>query len=169
MTATATSSAATAQQGHCSTPPARRLDPADRDMDLGILRSPRPGLGSGGEMSEQDKLWPGRVRRIGRERLRRWKLDVLCEPVELCLSELVTNAMRYGRGPVVGVRLYRTTSHLLIEVSDGSPDRPVLGDAGSDEEGGRGLALVDAVAESWGVSEDGTCTWCRLSVPKGQP
>ncbi|MFJ8754596.1 ATP-binding protein [Streptomyces sp. NPDC102441] len=169
MTATATSSAATAQQHLSSTSLVRRLGTTGRGMDLCIPRSSPPGLGSAAEMSEEDRLWPGRVRRTGREQLRTWGLDILCEPVELCLSELVTNAMRYGRGPVVGVRLYRTASFLFIEVTDGSPERPVLGVAGSDEESGRGLALVDAIAESWGVSEDGTCTWCRLSVPEEQP
>lgn len=168
MNATATSGAATARQRLSSTSPVLRFGTTDPGMELCIPRSTRPGLGVEGEMSEEDKLWPGRVRRIGREQLRRWKLDDLGEPAELCLSELVTNAMRYGQGPVVGVRLYRTASHLVIEVADGSPDRPVLGVAGCDEENGRGLALVDAVAESWGVTEDGTCTWCRLSAPEEQ-
>ncbi|MFJ8863893.1 ATP-binding protein [Streptomyces sp. NPDC102451] len=169
MTATATSSAATAQQGLSSASSARRPGTADRGLEFSIPRSSRPGLAGADEMSEEDRLWPGRVRRIGREQLCRWSLDSLCEPVELCLSELVTNAMRYGQGPVVDVRLYRTASHLCIEVADGSPDRPVLGVAGSDDESGRGLVLVDAVAESWGVTEDGTCTWCRLSVLEEQP
>lgn len=168
MTATATGSATTAQQRLSSTFPVWRPGTTGRGMELRIPRSSRPGLGVDGEMSEEDRLWPGRVRRIGREQLCRWELDVLCEPAELCLSELVTNAMRYGQGPVVGVLLYRTASHLVIEVADGSPDRPVLGVAGSDEENGRGLALVDAIAESWGVTEDGTCTWCRLSAPGEQ-
>lgn len=168
MTATATSSAATTQQDLSSTSAVRRLGTGDRGMGLCIPRSSRPGLGSVGEMSDKDRLWPGRVRRTGREQLRTWGLDILCEPVELCLSELVTNAMRYGRGPILGVRLYRTASCLVIEVTDGSPDRPVLSAAGPYEESGRGLALVAAIAESWGVSDDGTCTWCRLSVPEEQ-
>jgi hypothetical protein len=169
MTATATGSAATGRQGLSSTSPVRQLGTGGRGMELRIPRSSRPGLAGADEMSEEDRLWPGRVRRLGREQLRSWRLDSLCEPVELCLSELVTNAMRYGRGPVVGVRLYGTASHLCIEVTDGSPDRPVLGVAGSDDESGRGLVLVEAIAESWGVTEDGTCTWCRLSVPEEQP
>ncbi|HWU08401.1 MAG TPA: ATP-binding protein [Streptomyces sp.] len=166
---TATSSAATAQQCLNNTSPVRRLGSGNRGMDLCIPRSSPPGPGSTGEMSEKDRLWPARVRRMGREQLRRWGLDILREPVELCMSELVTNAMRYGRGPLVGVRLYQASSYLVIEVTDGSPDRPVLGTAGPDEESGRGLALVDAVAESWGVADDGTCTWCRLTVSQEQP
>ncbi|MGW1817305.1 ATP-binding protein [Streptomyces sp. NPDC002125] len=162
---TATSSVATAQQRVSSTSPARRLGTSGRSMDLCVPRTSRPRTGSA-EVSEEDTLWPGHIRRIGRAQLRRWDLDALSEPVELCLSELVTNAMRYGRGPVVGVRLHQDGSHLLIEVTDGSPDRAVLGVAGPDEERGRGLALVDAVADAWGVSDDGTCTWCRLRVPE---
>ncbi|MCX5417757.1 ATP-binding protein [Streptomyces sp. NBC_00059] len=161
---TATSSVATAQQRVSSTSPARRLDTSG-DMDLCVPRTSRPGTDSA-EVSEEDMLWPGRIRRIGRAQLRRWDLDALSEPVELCLSELVTNAMRYGHGPVVGVRLHQDSSHLLIEVTDGSPDRAVLSVAGPDEERGRGLALVDAVADAWGVSDNGMCTWCRLRVPE---
>ncbi|MFE9826913.1 hypothetical protein ACFYSH_33185 [Streptomyces sp. NPDC005791] len=90
MTATANGSAATAQQRLSSTSPVLGLGTTDRGMELCIARSSRPGLGVVGEMSEEDRLWPGRVRRIGRAQLRRWKLDDLCEPAELCLSELVT-------------------------------------------------------------------------------
>ncbi|MFD9503465.1 ATP-binding protein [Streptomyces sp. NPDC060035] len=169
MTATAAGNTATVQQRPSSTSPVRLLGAAGRDMDLCIPRSSRPGLGSAGEISKRDSLWPGRVRRIGRAQLRKWKLNALCEPVELCLSELVTNALAYGQGGVVGVRLYQADSHLVIEVTDGSPDKPVLRVADPDNESGRGLALVDAIAETWGVTDDGTCTWCRLSVPREQP
>ncbi|MFE8009405.1 ATP-binding protein [Streptomyces sp. NPDC057418] len=163
---TATSSVATAQQRVSGPSPTRRLATSGRGMELSVPRTSRPGAGGAEEVSEKDMRWPGRIRRIGRAQLRRWDLDALSEPVELCLSELVTNAMRYGHGPVVRVRLHQDGSHLLIEVTDGSPGRAVLSVAGPDEERGRGLALVDAIADAWGVSDDGTCTWCRLSVPE---
>ncbi|MER5756906.1 ATP-binding protein [Streptomyces sp. NPDC002088] len=55
----------------------------------------------------------------------------------------------------------------MIKVRDGCPDLPVLRHAGPDDEGGRGLLLVESLAETWGVSPDGTTTWCSLPLTKG--
>ncbi|WP_405526753.1 ATP-binding protein [Streptomyces canus] len=104
---------------------------------------------------------PRRVRVIIRAGLRHWGLSGLTESAELLATELVTNAFKHGRGDV-GVRLYVTASHLLIEVRDGSPERPVSGRASLDDEDGRGLLLVTSIADHWGVSADGTTTWCSL-------
>jgi len=60
--------------------------------------------------------------------------------------------------------VYLTDMHLLIEVRDGSHELPVPGDAALDDEEGRGLFLVEAIADGWGVSPDGTTTWCSLPL-----
>lgn len=118
--------------------------------------------GSGaGAIAAADRTVPHRVRLILRGALRQWGRPGLTESADLLATELVTNAFRHGLGDV-GLRVYLTDSHLLIEVRDGSPEVPAPGNAALDDEDGRGLSLVAAIAEAWGVSPDGMTTWCSL-------
>jgi hypothetical protein len=114
-----------------------------------------------GAIAEVDRAVPRRVRLIIRAGLRYWGLPGLTASAELLATELVTNAFKHGCGDI-GVRLYVTASHLLIEVRDGSHQLPVPGNAALDAEDGRGLFLVTSIADDWGVSPDGTTTWCSL-------
>ncbi|MDQ0956010.1 hypothetical protein QFZ24_010019 [Streptomyces phaeochromogenes] len=114
-----------------------------------------------GTIAETDRAWPLRVRRIIGARLRHWGRPDLAESAELLATELVTNALKHGRGDV-GVRIYPRADRLRIEVRDGSHECPVPRTATLDNEDGRGLLLVIAIAEDWGVSPDGTTTWCTL-------
>jgi anti-sigma regulatory factor (Ser/Thr protein kinase) len=118
---------------------------------------------AGGALAEADRAWPRRVRLIIRARLRRWGRPDLTECAELLATELVTNALRHGRGDV-GVRMYPRADRLRIEVRDGSYECPVPRTAALDDEDGRGLLLVTAIADDWGVSHDGTTTWCTLPL-----
>jgi hypothetical protein len=57
---------------------------------------------------------------------------------------------------------------LLIEVSDSSPEPPVLADAGHDAENGRGLMLVDALSREWGyfpAPDGGKVVYCLVRLP----
>ncbi|MFE9604464.1 ATP-binding protein [Streptomyces hokutonensis] len=120
--------------------------------------------GSGaGVIAEADRAVPGRARVIVRARLRYWGWPGLVESADVLVTELVTNAFKHGLGDV-GLRVYLTDTHLVIEVRDGSHQLPVLGDAALDDEAGRGLFLVAAVADGWGVSSDGMTTWCSLPL-----
>ncbi|MER6038288.1 SpoIIE family protein phosphatase [Streptomyces sp. NPDC001835] len=77
-----------------------------------------------------------------------WGLDDLLFPTELIVSELVTNAIRYGRPPAE-LRLIR--HHVLVcEVTDCNTAQPRLRRARTTDEGGRGLFLVAQLAERWG-------------------
>ncbi|GJF33202.1 hypothetical protein KNE206_59020 [Kitasatospora sp. NE20-6] len=69
---------------------------------------------------------------------------------ELAVSELVTNALRHG-GPPVRLRLRVAGNSLRIEVQDGGSGSPVLRGPDPDAVSGRGLALVQAVSQEWGV------------------
>lgn len=83
------------------------------------------------------------------ETLREWGLEDIGFTTELILSELVTNAIRYGAPPVT-VRLVHDR-FLICEVSDGSSTAPRLRRAATTEEGGRGLFLVAQFAHRWGT------------------
>ena len=97
--------------------------------------------------------------------LRDWGLDDLVFPTELILSELVTNAIRHGGGPI-GVRLIRDRV-LICEVSDASDTSPHLRHAAGTDEGGRGLFLVAQFAERWGTRYTGTgkVIWAEQPLP----
>ncbi|MFE1957303.1 ATP-binding protein [Streptomyces sp. NPDC059479] len=124
--------------------------------------------GSGRAMSTRDRRWPGKIRRINHAYLRQWRLEYIADDVDLLLSELVTNAIAYGDGPSVHVRVSLGCGVLRIEVYDGSSTAPQSRTAGEDQESGRGLIIVDAiVAEhggTWGVSSEGMTTWCEVPL-----
>ncbi|MEU6238326.1 SpoIIE family protein phosphatase [Kitasatospora sp. NPDC047058] len=91
----------------------------------------------------------GAVRGAVAERLAQWGLEEAAFVTELILSELVTNAIRYGSGPI-RVRLLRDRA-LICEVSDASSTSPHLKYAATTDEGGRGLFLVAQFADRWGT------------------
>ncbi|MFJ7628570.1 ATP-binding protein [Streptomyces sp. NPDC097595] len=74
--------------------------------------------------------------------------------VALLVSELATNALIHGslRGRLIRVRVVLTSAALRVEVTDPRGERlPGIRAAGGDECYGRGLVIVDAVADRWGV------------------
>ncbi len=109
-----------------------------------------------------------RARALTRETMRGWRLEVLLDVAELLVSELVTNALRYGAGPI-RLRLLRGRA-LLCEVSDAVPALPRLREAGDDDEGGRGMQLVTTLAERWGSRRTGhgKTVWFELPLPAGE-
>jgi anti-sigma regulatory factor (Ser/Thr protein kinase) len=135
-------------------------------LEVSLERHPDPDDGG---ISRKDAAWPQRLRRLSRASLRHWGRPDLAETAELLLTELVTNALRHACGPEIGIRVYFQDDHLVIEVNDGSPAIPVPRCAGPDDENGRGLFLVEALAASWGVSPDGVTTWCTLPLTEGPP
>ncbi|MEW1648619.1 ATP-binding protein [Streptomyces sp. NPDC091219] len=133
----------------------------------GFVSFERHRYSTAGAIDEDDLAVPRRARLMVRAGLRyRGQSDELIQSADLLVTELVTNAFKHGRDDV-GVRAYLTDTHLLIEVRDGSPEVPVLRDAALDDEAGRGLLLVSAVADAWGFSSDGTTTWCSLPLCEG--
>ncbi|MEU8692384.1 SpoIIE family protein phosphatase [Streptomyces sp. NPDC048665] len=94
-----------------------------------------------------------------------WGLDELGFATELVLSELVTNAIRYGSDPI-RLRLIRDRA-LICEVADGSNTSPHLRYAATTDEGGRGLFLVSQMTERWGVrySPQGKVIWAEQALP----
>ncbi|MDQ0762434.1 SpoIIE family protein phosphatase [Streptomyces canus] len=113
----------------------------------------------------RDPAAVARARKSASEQVTAWGLDDAAFATELIVSELVTNAVRYGDDPVV-LRLIRDTA-LICEVSDGSSTAPHLRRARVFDEGGRGLLLVAQMAERWGSRQTATgkTIWAELRLP----
>ncbi|CAL9340161.1 hypothetical protein SUDANB6_00254 [Streptomyces sp. enrichment culture] len=107
----------------------------------------------------------GEVRARVSRRLAQWGLEELSFTTELLLSELVTNAIRYGGEPI-RVRVLRDRA-LICEVADGSSTSPHLRYAAMTDEGGRGLFLVARLAERWGTryTPGGKVIWAEQPAP----
>jgi serine phosphatase RsbU (regulator of sigma subunit)/PAS domain-containing protein len=105
------------------------------------------------------------ARRLVDEQLAGWGLEEAGFTTELMVSELVTNAIRYGRPPI-RLRLIHQGSTLICEVYDASGTTPHMRRARIFDEGGRGLLLVAQLAERWGTRHDrvGKTVWAEQSL-----
>ncbi|MDX3224552.1 ATP-binding protein [Streptomyces sp. ME19-01-6] len=140
-------------------------DPLPTILDDLSLTIKRPTVPEGIDAVAVAGVWVGVLRRIGAAKLNYWGLPDLVENGRLLISELVTNALRHGKGPEVVFRFIIGVDLIVLEVDDGSPGWPEVRVAEPAEENGRGMLLVACLANSWGVSEDGTRTWCTLTAP----
>lgn len=113
------------------------------------------------------------LRRIVRFHLTQWGLPHVVEAAQLCVSELVANVISHvGPQTPTTCGLTMKDTYVRIEVSD--PDTralPTLVAAEADAESGRGMALLDAVADRWGVilRSDSKVAWCELGTGLGSP
>ncbi|WP_185923507.1 SpoIIE family protein phosphatase [Streptomyces sp. WAC05374] len=141
------------------------LGPGDRDDDIALLAARFDGIAPSDVaywFLEPEEQAPGRARRLARRALSRWDLEDLSDSVELLVSEVVTNAVRYAERPVT-LRLLRTDV-LRCEVGDDSPQLPRQRRARDTDEGGRGLFLVNRLARRWGATRlsTGKVVWFEL-------
>ena len=108
-----------------------------------------------------------RARELARRQLLAWGLGELVDTTELLVSELVTNALRYGEGEI-RIRLL-LDSTLVCEVWDGGLVQPRRRRARDTDEGGRGLQLVGLLSLGWGSrrTPHGKTVWFELRLPNG--
>ncbi|MFJ9243651.1 ATP-binding protein [Streptomyces sp. NPDC101776] len=118
----------------------------------------------------------GQVRRIVSAQLRYWHLDPLIDRAALGVTELLTNVHRHAQpDKTCVVEIEVRLDQLMVSVRDHDPRLPVVGDI--DEVSptatcGRGLAMVAAVSENWGVrpdGESGKVVWFTLTAPTPTP
>ncbi|MBG0852300.1 ATP-binding protein [Streptomyces spinoverrucosus] len=101
--------------------------------------------------------------------LTEWGMAERGDDVLLCVSELATNALLHGvpagRGFLVRLTLY-SEGVLRVAVHDSGTGEVRTPDASLDAEQGRGLLLVAALADKWGVGErhPGKIVWCEFAV-----
>lgn len=117
----------------------------------------------------EDLTAPQAARAQTRGVLADWRLSNLLEPVGLVVSELVANAVRHGRPPV-DLLLRRSGRSIRVEIHDEAPVpllRPV--EASPEAESGRGLAIVEEVADDAGLEQipgDGKVAWAQFDQPE---
>ncbi|MEU0678024.1 SpoIIE family protein phosphatase [Streptomyces sp. NPDC006172] len=105
------------------------------------------------------------ARKHATDQLTAWGLDDAVFVTELTVSELVTNAIRYGQPPIQ-LRLIHENNTLICEVFDSSSTSPHLRRARTFDEGGRGLLLVAQLSEHWGTRHaiTGKTIWAEQSL-----
>ncbi|MEU7558008.1 ATP-binding protein [Streptomyces eurythermus] len=120
----------------------------------------------------------GRARALLRAQLTEWKIDgEVADNAELLLAELMSNAIRHARSPAgreIGVRIARYDGRLRVEVADANHARPMPKTAATDDEQGRGLAIISALSVRWGCCPRrhgiGKAVWSELLLtPPAQP
>jgi serine phosphatase RsbU (regulator of sigma subunit)/anti-sigma regulatory factor (Ser/Thr protein kinase) len=112
------------------------------------------------------------ARMLIRDPMKRWGLEDYIPVTELLVSELVTNAIRYGSkgefsdGADIEFRLI-LEGGLICEVSDPSPALPRVLQVDRDAENGRGLHVVSQLSSRWGSrrTRTGKVVWCEQKVP----
>ncbi|MFI9001972.1 ATP-binding protein [Streptomyces sp. NPDC053541] len=115
----------------------------------------------------------GQVRRIVTAQLRHWHLDSLIDLAALGVTELLTNVHRHARpDKTCTVELALLLDRLTVSVRDNDPRMPDVAEPGASGEefatSGRGLAIIEAMSESWGARPDGDtgkCVWFTLQAP----
>ncbi|KAF3466043.1 ATP-binding protein [Streptomyces sp. Tu 3180] len=113
------------------------------------------------------------ARLLTAEQLRSWGLPL--DPARQIVAELAVNAATHGRVPGRDFRLtlYVVADTLRIEVTDTRGEHlPRLRPAGSEAESGRGLLLVEALADRWGVAEGRfprKTVWAELRLTPAEP
>jgi anti-sigma regulatory factor (Ser/Thr protein kinase) len=107
-----------------------------------------------------------RARQLALAVLRSWALPQLNDAVELLVSELVGNAVRHTGARTFGLRMLRRRGWIRVEVRDPSRALPCLLPVRDLDISGRGLFLIDKIADRWGVDllPHGKSTWFELRV-----
>ncbi|MCK1797128.1 SpoIIE family protein phosphatase [Streptomyces sp. XM4193] len=109
------------------------------------------------------------VRHMVRDATRAWRADQFTEEIVLTTHELATNALLHTEeGVTVTVRLLGGADRRLrIEVADRSTRQPKVLHAEEWHRTGRGMLLVDRLADRWGVESRGAgkCVWCEFDSP----
>lgn len=106
------------------------------------------------------------ARRLALSVLRLWGLPQFDDVVELLVSELVGNAVRHTGARTFGLRMLRRRGWIRVEVRDPSRALPCLMPVREMDISGRGLFLVDKLADRWGVDllPRGKTTWFEMRV-----
>ena len=141
------------------------MDEPPDDVTLLLVQIPEPPRSSANASLPAEPASAAAARRFVSKTLAEWghpeHLDTVC----LLVSEIVTNAVRHARAPLE-LRLHLTSREIITEITDDSTHLPQRHLAGPDDEGGRGLMLVDMLATRWGTrpADTGKTVWFTMAL-----
>ncbi|MER5747471.1 SpoIIE family protein phosphatase [Streptomyces sp. NPDC002225] len=131
--------------------------------------APQPGGRLQQHVAQNDPEALSSARHMVRAAVRAWGAKERADEIELAADELITNALMHtDGGAIVTVRvLAGPERRLRVDVEDRSSALPRRRDAGDTGVSGRGLMLVDRLADLWGVESrgGGKCVWCEFVIP----
>uniref|UniRef100_A0AAU2ADT5 SpoIIE family protein phosphatase n=1 Tax=Streptomyces sp. NBC_00093 TaxID=2975649 RepID=A0AAU2ADT5_9ACTN len=144
------------------------LPPGRPSDDIALLIARTKALDTGSVATwdvPADPVAVAQARKEASAQLEAWGLGDADFVTELVVSELVTNAIRYGEPPI-HLRLIHDRN-LICEVSDTSGTAPHLRRARTYDEGGRGLLLVAQLTAAWGTRQttEGKTIWAEQALP----
>ncbi|MBZ6248924.1 ATP-binding protein [Streptomyces olivaceus] len=118
-------------------------------------------------MFDRRRSTPGAARSFVAGILAQWGWTERLDDIQLCISELATNALLHGApaGGRILVRVELRATVLRIEVHDGGSGTPLKRESRDTADGGRGLHLVSTVSDHWGVTVrqgPGKCVWAAF-------
>jgi PAS domain S-box-containing protein len=143
--------------------------PAD-DVTLLLARTPAAPLASVRITLQAEPEQVATGRRFVRDSLTAWNHEELADTACLLASEILTNAVRHARQPV-SLRLHQMPGEIIMEITDDYVQLPRRTSPELDDEFGRGLALVEALSESWGAlpTRVGKIVWFTLATGARHP
>jgi anti-sigma regulatory factor (Ser/Thr protein kinase) len=113
----------------------------------------------------------GMARNVTKTTLSQWKLSEFYEDAAVVVSELVTNALRYGRScsapESLRLVLVRYQRQLICMVTDPADEAPQMQEPDYIAESGRGLHIIDAISRTWGWTPllgGGKAVWATFSI-----
>ncbi|MGW0959749.1 SpoIIE family protein phosphatase [Streptomyces gelaticus] len=154
----------------------REVDERGGQDDVAVLllrrkaaHAPQPGGRLQQHVAQSDPEALSSARHMIRAAVRAWGAKARADEVELAADELITNALMHtDGGAIVTIRvLTGPERRLRVDVEDCSSALPRRRDAGEAGVSGRGLMLVDRLADLWGVEPrgGGKSVWCEFVIP----
>ncbi|MFB7918266.1 SpoIIE family protein phosphatase [Streptomyces sp. NPDC056061] len=135
-----------------------------------VAHAPQPGGRLQQHVAQGEPEALSAARHLIRAAVRAWGAGTRADEIELAADELITNALMHtDGGAIVTIRaLTGPERRLRVDVEDRSSALPRRRDAGETGVSGRGLMLVDRLADLWGVESRGTgkCVWSEFVIPE---
>lgn len=133
------------------------------------MLEPPPGLRTVSWDLPKDLAMVSKTRKLARETLISWHLDAVAEDVTLVIGELLANAVLHGAAPI-RLSLWSTPATLSLRITDHGPNLPRPLNLAPEALHGRGLAIVAALAPSYGITPipngPGKTIWATWPTPE---